>query len=158
MDTTLWRHLADGEGFGMRVHRTLLEQMIKERRETFEEFAESAEVFAREHGESGTISLRHLQRLVAGRGTGGEPLGTVRPATARLLERIFGVSVEELLSPPAEAMSAETVGAASDSIEGQPHSDTGTARSVEPNRKFRAARESTPSSLGVSCGGGRHSL
>jgi hypothetical protein len=129
----------------MLVYRTLLEQMIKERRETFEEFAEFAEVFAREHGESGTISLRHLQRLVAGRGTGGEPLGTVRPATARLLERIFGVSVEELLSPPAEAMSAETGGAASGSNEGQQHSDTGTARSLEPNLKFRAARESTPS-------------
>src|SRR5262245_57747619 len=126
----------------MRVFRTLLEQKIKERRLTFEEFADFAEVFAREHGESGTISVRHLQRLVAGHGTGGEPLGTVRPATARLLERIFGVSVEELLAPPAEAMSADTGRAERGPAPGQQHSDTETTRSVEPNVKFRTARES----------------
>ncbi len=124
----------------MAVYRTLLEQMIKERRQTFEEFAEFAEVFAREHRETGTISLRHLQRLVAGHGTGGEPLGSVRPATARLLERIFGVSVEELLSPPPGASRA------ADSVSGeQQDSRSESARSVEPNLKFRAARESTPS-------------
>jgi hypothetical protein len=129
----------------MLVYRTLLEQMIKERRQTFEEFAEFAEVFAREHGESGTISQRHLQRLVAGRGTGGEPLGAVRPATARLLERIFGVSVEELLSPPVEAIPADAGQAADGVSEERQHPRAETTRSVEPNRKFRAARESTPS-------------
>ncbi|GAB1509792.1 hypothetical protein [Actinophytocola sp. KF-1] len=126
------------------MHRTLLEQMIKERRQTFEEFAEFAEVFAREHGESGTISLRHLQRLVAGRGTGGEPLGAVRPATARLLERIFGVSVEELLSPPVETLSTDSDRVA-DTVSEEQHSRTETTRSAEPNLKFRAAREATPS-------------
>jgi hypothetical protein len=129
----------------MQAYRTLLEQKIKERRQTFEEFAEFAEVFARTHGESGTISLRHLQRLVAGRGTGGQPLGSVRPATARLLERIFGVGVEELLSPPAEAVSAGSGRAEGDSTPGQQHSDAETTRSVQPNLKFRTARESTPS-------------
>jgi hypothetical protein len=84
----------------MRVFRTLLERKIWERRQTFEEFAEFAEVFAREHGEPGSVSARHVQRLAGGRGPGGRPLGPVRPATARLLERIFGVSVDELLSPP----------------------------------------------------------
>jgi len=87
----------------MRVFRTLLEQKIWERRQTFEEFAEFAEVFAREHGEPGSVSARHVQRLAGGRGPGGRPLGPVRPATARLLERIFGVSVDELLSPPARS-------------------------------------------------------
>jgi hypothetical protein len=82
------------------VCRTLLAQKIRERRQTFEEFAEFAEVFAREHGEQGTISVRHLQRLAAGQKIGGQPLGPVRPSTARLLERIFGVNVEVLLSPP----------------------------------------------------------
>ena len=129
----------------MLTFRTLLELKIKERRQTFEEFTEFAEVFAREHGESGTISQRHLQRLVAGRGAGGQPLGSLRPATARLLERIFGVGVEELLSPPAEATSSDTGLPGGDSREGQQHSSTGTTRSVEPNRKFRTARESTPS-------------
>ncbi|HEY0692817.1 MAG TPA: hypothetical protein VGD71_27720 [Kribbella sp.] len=84
----------------MRTFRTLLEQKIRERRQTFEEFAEYAEVFAREHNQPGTLGVRHLQRLAAGHGPGGRPLGTVRPATARLLERIFGVSVDELLAPP----------------------------------------------------------
>ena len=126
----------------MGLHRTLLEQMIKERRQTFEEFAEFAEVFARDHGEPGTISVRHLQRLVAGRGVGGQPLGAVRPATARLLERIFGVSVEELLSPPAEAP-IDTEQPACVSSAGQQESHVREARSVEPNLKFRTAREST---------------
>ena len=130
----------------MRLHRTLLEQMIKERQQTFEEFAEFAEVFAREHGEPGTISVRHLQRLVAGRGTSGQPLGAVRPATARLLERIFGVSVEELLSPPAAA----AIPTDGDQLAPGPRVElreihTVETRSVEPNVKFRTARESTPS-------------
>jgi hypothetical protein len=84
----------------MRTFRTVLEQMIWERRQTFEEFAEAAEVFAREHGEPGTIGVRHVQRLASGRGPGGRPLGAVRPATARLLERMLGLTVDELLAPP----------------------------------------------------------
>lgn len=85
----------------MRTFRTVLEQKIWERRQTFEEFAEAAEVFAREHGEPGTIGVRHLQRLASGRGPGGRPVGTVRPVTARLLERMLGLSVDELLAAPA---------------------------------------------------------
>jgi hypothetical protein len=85
----------------MRTFRTVLEQRIWERRQTLEEFAEYAELFAREHGEPGTLGVRHLQRLVAGRGAKGQPLGPVRPATARLLETIFKASVDELLAPPA---------------------------------------------------------
>lgn len=85
----------------MRTYRTVLEQKIRERRLTFEEFAEFAETFAREHGEPGTVSVRHIQRLASGRGAGGRPLGEVRPATARLLERIFGMGVDELLVTPA---------------------------------------------------------
>jgi hypothetical protein len=84
----------------MRTFRTVLEQKIWERRQTYEEFAEVAEVFAREHGEVGTLGVRHLQRLASGRGPGGRPLGPVRPATARLLERIFDMSIDELLAPP----------------------------------------------------------
>lgn len=89
----------------MRSFRTVLERMIWERRQSLEEFAEWAEVFAREHGEVGTIGVRHLQRLVSGRGPGGRPLGTVRPATARLLERIFEMSIDELLTAPSNDVS-----------------------------------------------------
>ncbi|GDY33717.1 hypothetical protein [Gandjariella thermophila] len=89
----------------MRVARTVLEQKIKERRQTLEEFAEYAETFAREHDEPGTLSVRHLQRLIAGHGPKGRPLGPLRPATARLLERIFGLSVDELLAPAVDSTS-----------------------------------------------------
>lgn len=80
--------------------RTLLEQLIKERRQTYEEFAHDAERFAREHRHEGTISVRHLQRLAAGRRNSGHQLGPLRPATARLLEAIFGIDADTLLAPP----------------------------------------------------------
>ncbi len=83
-----------------RPPRTVLEQRIRERRQTFEEFATFAEQFAVEHGEPGTLSVRHLQRLVAGRHPDGRPITQVRPATARLLERIFGLGIDDLLSVP----------------------------------------------------------
>ena len=62
--------------------RTLLEAKIRERNMTLDEFAEYAEAFARENGETGTLSTRHLQRLTTGNAT------TPRPATRRLLEHI----------------------------------------------------------------------
>jgi tetratricopeptide (TPR) repeat protein len=87
----------------MRPYRTVLEQKIRERRQTFEEFVAYVETFAREHNEPGTLSVRHLQRLVAGRRSDGRPLGPVQPVTARLLEHILGSSIDELLAPPATA-------------------------------------------------------
>lgn len=78
-----------------RPPRTLLEQRIRQRCMTFEEFVQYAEAFARDHREPGTLSLRHLQRLVSGR-----PVGSLRPATARLLERLLGEPIATLLAPP----------------------------------------------------------
>ncbi|MGH3533505.1 MAG: hypothetical protein ACRDQG_02175 [Pseudonocardiaceae bacterium] len=75
--------------------RTLLEQRIREQHMTFEEFVQHAEAFARDHHESGTLSLRHLQRLVSGRSP-----GALRPANARLLERLLGEPITALLAPP----------------------------------------------------------
>ncbi|WP_028933839.1 hypothetical protein [Pseudonocardia spinosispora] len=80
---------------GRRAGRTVLEEQIRARRMTFEEFVGYAETFAREHGEPGTLSLRHLKRLA-----GGKYAGEARPATQRLLEAIFGQSWEELLASP----------------------------------------------------------
>jgi 8-oxo-dGTP pyrophosphatase MutT (NUDIX family) len=77
----------------------LLELLIRERVQTYGEFVAYAERFAREHGEDGTVSVRHLQRLASGRRGDGQPLGPVRPATARLLERIFGRGMAELVGP-----------------------------------------------------------
>ncbi|WP_245776192.1 transcriptional regulator [Saccharopolyspora flava] len=84
----------------MQTARTVLEQRIWERRQTLQEFTEWAETFAREHDEPGTLSVRHLQRLVAGEAPSGQPVGRPRPATARLLEAIFGVGIDVLLAPP----------------------------------------------------------
>lgn len=87
----------------MQTARTVLEQKIRERRQTLQEFAESVDRFARERGEPGTLSVRHLQRLVAGSGSSSRSSGRLRPATARLLEAIFELDVDVLLSPPAQA-------------------------------------------------------
>jgi tetratricopeptide (TPR) repeat protein len=65
---------------------------------TFEEFVRHAEAFARDHHEPGTLSLRHLQRLAS-----GQPIGALRPATARLLEHLFGEPITDLLAPPKTA-------------------------------------------------------
>jgi len=78
--------------------RTVLERRIRERRQTFEEFVAFAETFARKNGEVGTLSVRHLRRLVAGE----TQASRVRPATARLLERIFDDDIGRLLSIPGE--------------------------------------------------------
>jgi tetratricopeptide (TPR) repeat protein len=78
--------------------RTVLEQKIRERNQTLEEFIDYVEKFRRDHNEPGTLSLRHLERLLAGHRGDGRPLGPVRPATARLLERIFSLTVTDLLA------------------------------------------------------------
>jgi hypothetical protein len=81
-----------------------LEQRIAEMHMTLEEFPEYAERLGREHKEPGTLSVRHLQRLVAGQRGDGRSLGPVRPATARLLELACpGDSITDLLAPPPSA-------------------------------------------------------
>ena len=109
--------------------RTVLEQKIRERRLTLEEFVEFAEVFAREHGERGTLSLRHLKRLVAARGENGAPLGQLRPATARLLEKIFGLSIDDLLKSPEESSGGQV-----EAGEGSVPRRVGRSREVEVAR------------------------
>ncbi|MFI7675157.1 hypothetical protein [Actinophytocola sp. NPDC049390] len=96
-----WKAASVGRGVPGRPARTLLEQLIRdERGETFEEFVAYAEDYARRHRLPGTLSLRHLLRLASGRKADGSPVGKPRPATANLLESIFGVPVDELLSAP----------------------------------------------------------
>lgn len=81
--------------------RTVLEQKIRERNQTLEEFIDYVEKFRRDHHEPGTLSLRHLERLIAGHRGDGRPLGPLRPATARLLEHVLGQPIAALLAPPA---------------------------------------------------------
>lgn len=80
---------------GQRDARTVLEEQIRARRMTFEEFIEYAERYARRNGQAGTLSLRHLHRLAS-----GQPSGSPRPATRRLLEAIFGMPWDQLLASP----------------------------------------------------------
>ncbi|UMP04377.1 hypothetical protein [Amycolatopsis sp. EV170708-02-1] len=87
--------------------RTVLEQKLRERSETHVEFVRAAEEFARNFGEAGTVSERNLKRLVAGRNRDGSRVRP-RPATARLLERMLGLTIDELLSPPDMVRSVET--------------------------------------------------
>ncbi|GAB2787348.1 hypothetical protein [Amycolatopsis magusensis] len=88
-----------------REPRTLLEQLIWERNQTLAEFVEWAEEFARRHNEPGTLSERHLKRLIAGHKSDGTRTGRPRAATSRLLEKIFGYSADRLLNFPAVALS-----------------------------------------------------
>jgi hypothetical protein len=85
-------------GSGQPPPRSLLEAKIRERNMTLDEFSEYAETFARENGEPGTLSARHLQRLLSPRPDGTTP--SLRPATRRLLEHIFEVPIAELLASP----------------------------------------------------------
>lgn len=75
--------------------RTVLGLRIRESRLSVEEFAQRLEEFSWKNKEVGTLSLRHVHRLVAGK---LEPQ-QLRPATVRLLEGFLGCSIEELLSP-----------------------------------------------------------
>jgi len=84
----------------VRPPRTVLEQVMRDRRETAEEFSRSALRWAREHRESGRIGARHVQRLASGRRADGRPLGPVLPATRRLLEGMLGMPIDVLLGPP----------------------------------------------------------
>lgn len=88
-----------------RPPRTLLEQRIRERCMTHEEFVHHAAVFAHDNKEPGTLSLRHLQRLASGHAT-----GALRPVTARLLERIFGEPIATLLALPKTATDSDDDG------------------------------------------------
>jgi hypothetical protein len=78
-----------------RSPRTVLEQRIRQQCMSFEEFVQHAETFARDNHETGTLSLRHLQRLVS-----GKPVGALRPATARLLEQLLDAPIATLLATP----------------------------------------------------------
>jgi 8-oxo-dGTP pyrophosphatase MutT (NUDIX family) len=89
-----------------RSARTLLEQLIRSRRQTFEEFVIYAAEFARDHSEVGTLSLRHLQRLAAGEVSSAR----LRPATVRLLERIFDEDVNALLASPVDGTHIDECG------------------------------------------------
>lgn len=87
-----------------RPARTVLEAKIWERTETLPEFIEHAADVAHRFREPGTLGERNLKRLMSGRNPDGTPVGRPRPATARLLERIFGLTIEQLLAPARDSV------------------------------------------------------
>ncbi len=81
--------------------RTLLEQLIRQREDTYEELCAKYEKLARRMGEDTTLSVRHLQRLAYGERSGQR----ATPRTRRVMRELFGYSMEELLAPPRSAES-----------------------------------------------------
>jgi hypothetical protein len=74
--------------------RTVLESLLRQRDQTYEEVADDFERLARKLGEHGaSISARHLRRLASGERTG------TTPTTRRVLQAMFGRSMDELLQP-----------------------------------------------------------
>lgn len=77
--------------------RTLFGELLRQRRQTAQEFSEEAETFAREHGLDATLSPRHVQRLASGVSSDGRPVRRVHQSTRRLLEEMLGVPIARLL-------------------------------------------------------------
>ena len=92
-------------GPGDREPRTVLEHLLRQQDRTYAELAGDFEKLARMAGERATISPRHLARLARGERAGA---GT-NPTTRRVLQKMFGRSMEELLAPWSPAASAPVV-------------------------------------------------
>lgn len=74
--------------------RTVLESLLRAQDRTYEEIAKDFEILAQKLGERGVaISPRHLRRLAS-----GERDGTT-PATRRVLQALFGLTIDQLLKP-----------------------------------------------------------
>ena len=95
--------------------RTLLEQLIANGQYSYAELEEQFARHARACGSDATMSWRHLQRIAAGEVT------RPRPATARVLQRQFGLPMERLLGP-ADVAASETVAGAAEML---PRSEVG---------------------------------
>ena len=74
--------------------RTVLEFLIRRSDHTYSELAKQFDSLARTMGVKATISDRHLRRLASGKSTGEH-----HPATRRVLQRMFGRPIDELLTP-----------------------------------------------------------
>ena len=73
--------------------RTLLELLLWQRDQTYDEVVAEFTRLAQERGERATLTTRHLRRLASGERSG------VTPVTRRVLQAMFGRSAEDLLAP-----------------------------------------------------------
>jgi hypothetical protein len=76
--------------------RTLLEKILREDDFTLEEVCERFDRLARELDTPASLSMRQLQRWIAGM------VDSARPASRRVAARLWGRPFEELLGPPNE--------------------------------------------------------
>lgn len=81
--------------------RTLLELLVRERNWSYQDFCDAYARTARELDLTLSVSPQH-----AGRWFGAKLKGTPYPSQCRVLERMFGVDVPALLSPPEVARGA----------------------------------------------------
>lgn len=75
--------------------RTTLEALVRERAASYDAIVREFDELALTLGLDATLSARHLRRLA----TGERTRTTTRPATRRILENLFGLTLEELLQP-----------------------------------------------------------
>ncbi|OAH11314.1 hypothetical protein [Streptomyces jeddahensis] len=73
--------------------RTVLEHLLWQRPNTYDEIVAEFENVARQMNEDATMSTRHLRRLAS-----GDRVGTT-PVTRRVLQTMFGKPLNELLRP-----------------------------------------------------------
>lgn len=97
------RHSAVGVGMReLNSPRTLLHQLIRERRSSYEQLTQELDDFARKHGIDGTISVRHLQRLARNESSQSGGRTSALGGTQRLLEEYFGHPFNLLVGPSIE--------------------------------------------------------
>ncbi|MFI0454153.1 hypothetical protein [Actinomadura sp. 6N118] len=91
--------------------RTVLEFLVRESDHTYGELSSQFNSLAKTLGVKATISDRHLRRLASGQNTGEQ-----HPATRRVLQRMFGRQIDELLSPYNEHDSISPVDESDESV------------------------------------------
>lgn len=96
-----------GNDVGRRVslpQRTLLDQVISERRWTSEDAVRAFEAGAAASNERATLTVSQLKRWRR-----GEVTGLPRPSACRVAEVVFGHRIEELLGPPRSVGSSRAI-------------------------------------------------
>jgi hypothetical protein len=91
--------------------RTVLEYLLRQRTQTYEEVVTDFDKTAQGLGERGvSITARHLRRLASGE------RASVSPATQRVLQHLFGRALDELLAPFVHGEIIQASGSASSGV------------------------------------------
>lgn len=98
-----------------RAPRTLLEQLVRDSDHTLEEVCARFDELAREEDVKATLSVRQLQRWIAGE------VDSARPPSRRVATRLWGKPFQVLLGPPENVLEEPTLsGVADDPAVGPP--------------------------------------